>query len=93
MSDNEHPVRLVCGNCATTETYASWGAAESDGWDTLSVFGYNACPACPGVSVYIPMYLCQQARMALTAGEAEKAERLFNQAADETMAKHPRFSR
>lgn len=55
-------VRLVCGNCGTIETHESFKAAEDRGWDTVLIFGYNACPDCLGVSVYFPMLYCQQAR-------------------------------
>lgn len=60
MSDMS--VRLVCGNCGTIEKHESFKAAEDKGWDTVMTFGYNACPDCPGVSVYFPMVYCLEAR-------------------------------
>lgn len=93
MTDNKHPVRLVCGNCGTIETHESWEAADAAGWDTVAKFGYNACPACPGVSVYFPMLYAQQARVARSEGMLREAFELFDRAADATMELHPRFPR
>lgn len=93
MTDNKHPVRLVCGNCGTIETHESWEAADAEGWDTVAKFGYNACPSCPGVSVYLPTLYCQQARLAISQGREDEGYALFDRAADATMEFHPRFPR
>lgn len=69
-SDSPVPtIRLVCGCCGHAEEFESQDAAFDEGWDTPLRFGYTACSLCPGVGVYLPHYLSQQAR------EEDSAER------------------
>lgn len=61
-------LKLVCGNCGTMKFFEAEEAGKAfedayrEGWDTIERFGYNACPRCPGVSVYLPMFYAQEAR-------------------------------
>ena len=72
-------IRLVCGNCGKIERFESWEEAFEKGWDTVERFGYNACSACPGVSVYFPMYYAQMAHQ-----EPDKRDEWLEKAAAAT---------
>ena len=80
--DNKKAVRLVCGNCAVEAVFESFDDAFQKGWDTVERFGYNSCDECPGVSVYFPMYYCQEAKQ-YPAG-SEMYEELIQKATDAT---------
>jgi len=74
-------VRLVCGSCGKIRFFASFDAALANGWDTVAVLGYNCCPNCPALTVYLPMLYAQQAR---GAGTEQERDRLLRLAAEAT---------
>lgn len=88
MEHSETPknVRLVCGNCARTEYFASFDEASMIGWDSPHQYGYTACDRCPGVSVYFPMLTLQEAR---AESDPAKYQQLLEKAAAQTLDYDP----